>query len=1094
MDTSKIGSGAKGLKRTRKVFTCREGHQWEISINSTDGNVLQTVNCPICGAEASPSSVTHLPQADVETFTQQQPPPKPYNDWITVPGFEILGELGRGGMGVVYKARQLNLRRVVALKVLNSDNVGPKQAVQWQAEAEAVARLRNPNIVSIYDIGVVDKNYYLSLEFVEGGSLAQKAAGVPMAPEKAASIIETLARAIQCMHLRGVVHRDLKPGNVLLTSDGMPKITDFGLAKRLEEDAPTEEAAIMGTPSYMSPEQADGRVRDIGPVTDVYALGAILYELLTGKPPFKGETIIDTLEHVKTAPPIHPAQIIPNVPADLSAICLKCLEKDPAKRYSSAEALAEDLHRYLADEPILARRTCLRERVLKWTRRRPALAVLTTVCILLAVVGFAGILSQWREAHEQRKIAEKEMRIADEQRTIAQEEKLEADKARKSAEEHSQTANLALAFNRVALADREWTSNNAARAENLLESCPPNLRYWEWNYLNRLFHSHVFRMETDKGYINGVAFNHDGSLLAVAVGDYRKKGEVRIRDLDKGERSCVLKDNPAKITCVAFSPDKKFLACGSQSSVAFWNIEVKSPAKPEFALQGFKNEVTGVAFSKDGKFLATASKDHYVKVWDVDGKKVVASKEFDGDVNGAAFSHDGGKIALACNDNNAYIWDWKANESKPEPLADHHGPVTCVAFSADGNLIATGSQDKTVKIWNADNATLRLTIRGHSNWVLGIAFRSDGKELASGSADRTVKVWNTETGEENRTYRGHADRVLCVAYGPDGKLIASGSRDKSFMIWDARSEQAARSIPAGDKVILGLSFANNGKKLASASDDKRVKIWSMPDGKELAAFPHGERVNAVAFSPTEDRVATVGDEPIVRIWDVGTEKAIHSLVGHKGPVLAVAYSPDGKQLATGGTGKTVKIWDSQDGKLLHTLRDHIDKIHAIVYSRDGKQLASAGEDKKIRIWNPIDGKLLRTIDAHSERINALAFDNTGDRLASGSADDTVKIWDLKTGNFLRTCRGNTKDVLCVAFTPDNKSIVAGSGDLGVFVEPGTVRFWDAQTGQETLTLRGHDGPVYGLAFSPDGHILATASGDKTIRLWDATPHSDTELR
>jgi serine/threonine protein kinase len=308
--------------------------------------------------------------------------------WPEVPGYEILGVLGRGGMGVVYKARQVGLGRLVALKMIRaSGHAGPEEVARFRREAQAIARLHHPSIVQIYEVGESAGQPFFSLEFVDGGSLDQKLKGTPIPPLRAAELAEMLARAVHAAHLCGVVHRDLKPANVLMAGDGTLKVTDFGLAKRPDASGPqTTSGAIMGTPSYMAPEQAAGKTKEIGPAADVYALGAILYELLTGRPPFKAVTPLDTVLQVISEEPVPPSRLQPNVPRDVETICLKCLEKDRGARYASALELAEDLIRFRQGEPIQGRRASAWARSRKWVTRHPALTTLVASISLQLVV------------------------------------------------------------------------------------------------------------------------------------------------------------------------------------------------------------------------------------------------------------------------------------------------------------------------------------------------------------------------------------------------------------------------------------------------------------------------------------------------------------------------------------------------------------------------------------------------------------------------------------------------------------------------------------------------------------------------------------
>lgn len=401
--------------------TCPNGHQWEApAIADIDsGSTVAQENCPICGALPLTVNVAALQLSGTsagnqQVLSKQEAMPAQTPVERSIAGYDILSTLGHGGMGVVYKARQQGLNRIVALKMIRAGSeADPHQVARFKTEARAVAQLQHPNIVQIYDVnewrpaegGAATP--YFSLEYVDGGSLATKLKAVLPTPRQAAQICETLARAAHFAHQRGIIHRDLKPGNILLasvaagssverthgamaTDYGIPKITDFGLAKNLEprhgDSQPlTRSGDILGTPSYMAPEQAAGNTHAIGPATDIYALGAILYEMMTGRAPFSGKTTMETLHRVLSDDPVPPSLILPRIPRDLQTICMTCLHKDPGRRYASAEALADDLCAFLAGEPIKARPVTAWERALKWVLRRPASAfVLGTAVVVLA--------------------------------------------------------------------------------------------------------------------------------------------------------------------------------------------------------------------------------------------------------------------------------------------------------------------------------------------------------------------------------------------------------------------------------------------------------------------------------------------------------------------------------------------------------------------------------------------------------------------------------------------------------------------------------------------------------------------------------------
>jgi hypothetical protein len=705
--------------------------------------------------------------------------------------YELLEKIGHGGMGVVYKARQVGLNRIVALKmILAGPHADAAELNRFRAEGEAAARLQHANIVQVYEVGELDGQPYFSLEFVEGGSLAKKLAGGPLPARASAQLVETLARAVHYAHQRGIVHRDLKPANVLLqisdsqsrlskddvasdTQAVMPKIADFGLAKRLESDThQTGTGTLIGTPSYMAPEQADGRTGAAQAATDIYGLGAILYESLTGRPPFHGTSALDTLEQVRSVEPVPPSRLQPHVPRDLETICLKCLHKEPRRRYATAEALADDLKRFQAGESIHARASGPFERAVKWARRRPAVTALLAALLAVVLAAFTAVTLLWRHAADA--LDDTEQARID---LLAQQRLTEA----------------ALYDKLLLLARREWEALRFDQAKKYLLECSPERRDSEWHYLHRVLHARVLTYEP-KARVADVSFDRSGRWLATAG----SRGLV-ILDATNGREAVAI---PCNAFQVVFQGDDRLVAEGVSDKaknilgIAVWNIRT-GVKEGGFALAESWRTNTYLSPRGDAALTRGGRDGQAVLHWhDPLTGKLLHDLGPCGTMYPAVVSGDGARLAAL--DTNAAVvgglavvrvWDLPARKllstiSLPMKVST----LVALSVSGVGNRLAVvfregSSSPSQVKIFDTLSGKELLTFPVHAESVNGVLFCPEGRRLATAAQDRSVVLWDVTTGKELLTFREDSKAIFPKAFSPDGRRLAAVGTTKLY-VWD----------------------------------------------------------------------------------------------------------------------------------------------------------------------------------------------------------------------------------------------------------------------------------------------------------------------
>ncbi len=997
---------------------------------------------------------------------------------------------------------------------------------RFYAEARAAANLQHRNIVAIHEVGQHEGQHYFSMDYIEGKSLAQIVRENPLPADKASAYLKTIAEAIEFAHRQGTLHRDLKPSNVLIDSFDEPRITDFGLAKRIEGTAQiTVTGPITGTPSYMPPEQAGAYDGKVSPASDVYSLGALLYDLLTGRPPFLGENLVVTLNQVLNSEPVAPRLLSPEVPRDLETICLKCLQKDPQKRYPSAAALADDLGRFLRHEPITARPVSQWERGWRWCKRNPVIASLSATVVLLILVSAIGgpaltllATRNARDANENAKLASEERRRADAARIDAERSAAEAILQRREAESQRDNAEWQLYGTHIAEAQRDWDANNIEGAWHHLDSCRRDFRGWEYRYLYARFTKNQKTLTRSGGpVLTGLRFSSNGkwvaaigSLSIVKIWEASSGREVKtLEGLTLGEQSAVEFSPDGKriatqgsdgsvyiwdpiiprqlvaisaklIVNLAFSPDGKRIAGGfADGRVEFWNA---SNGQQVFTAKSKEPGVTIVKFSPVGKCAAFTLLDGSIKSWDpLTGREVVTFKVSASQVRSWALSPDAQWLAVGTTDNMIQAWDASSGRLVRTFKAER---LTDIDISPNGKRIVYGSEDGTVRICDLPSGQEIGELRGHSHRVSSVAFSPDGRQVASASEswNGTVLISDVSRSQDGLVLQGMGPS----AFSPDGNFIAAAGGDNVVKVWAAKNGEESLSLKCRENFAAPLAFAPDGERVALGG--RRGYVQFVDPATDLPANPIGAEgagtVTGVAYSADGHLIATASDDHICRIFDTSIDESTRAepitFKGHADCVSAVAFSPDGTRIATGSVDRTIKVWAVSNGKELFTFQGHSASVSSVAYSPDGKRIVSGSLDGTAKVFDAFSGHEFLTFREHRTPVNGVAFSGDGKRVASGSSDGSLKVWDASTGVEALTVKAHTRELTSVAFSRDNKWIASGSED-------GTIKIWDASNGAKVRTIKADLGGVGSLAFSPDGTRLAGGARDGLdVTIWNSS--------
>jgi WD40 repeat protein/tRNA A-37 threonylcarbamoyl transferase component Bud32 len=1064
-------------------------------------------NCPRCEAAARALDTVSDPVvAAYRESALAAPLATPSVAPERVGGYEILEELGRGGMGVVYKARHLKLQRIVALKMLLGGSfVTSDERSRFRIEAEAVARLRHPNIVQIYEVGEHDVDAglprpYFTLEYAAGGNLASRLAGRPQPPRQAAAWLEAMARAAHYAHQQGIIHRDLKPSNVLLTESGEPTLCDFGVAKLMTgSDLKTRSGTLLGTAEYMAPEQATEGEK-VGPAADVYSLGAILYTMLTGRPPFQGSNTLHILEQVRSQEPVQLRRLVPHLPRDLETICLKCLEKQASHRYASAGDLADDLRRFLADEPIRARPSSAWERGWKWAKRRPAIAGLLAAVILLAAVGVALVFGLWRGAEARVKIEREK-----EQESLRLLANVTLDHGLNLCERGETNQGLLLLARALDLSEQ-------AGAPELGRVARLNLAVWR----RRLVTPRAKLHHDDWAW--AVAFSPDGRV-ALTGG----KDNVARR---WNTRTGLPIDEPLRhrhpVWAVSFSPDGRTILTGSgndkihEGEARLWNAESGEPLSPPLP---HLDEVHVAVFSPDGKRFLTAC-DEEVRVYEAEAFATASDPSRTlpprrpflvlphpqpaqriEDIQPrlwAVFSPDGKYVLTGGEDGTARLWDAATGAARGEPMR-HDGPVLSMAYGPDGKTIVTGSYDGTARMWDAATCRQLGPNLLHLGRVLAVDIRFDGRFVATGSAvedrdphtgQRTVvggefRLWRPATGKLFGEPMRYSERVFAVAFRPHGGKLLVGAKDRAARFYSVIDGNILGKPLDHEGTVANVAFSPNGRLALTASaggdHSAHARLWELAPGdpvtwSEIKTGTDLRKAGMYAFAPDVSRFMAV-DGTNASEHDVISGEPAGPILKHREAVHSAAYCPDGRNLLTNEKRFGLRFWDRASGRQVGEY-PYAEEIIWYSFSANGEHVAIVGADHSVRVCQVPTGKPQGQPLRLTAEDTGLLLRPDGQVFYTHDSVDRVREWDINEGKLVRVHKapGLIRFIDLVGGRP---AVITGDGGH-------LERVWDLESSQPLSgPLADIAGDISWHAFSQDGSCILTGFWDRhNARLWD----------
>jgi WD40 repeat protein/serine/threonine protein kinase len=1076
--------------------------------------------------------------------------------------------VGSGGFATVHGARQLSTGRRVALKILH-DGMPEEVRARFRQEVEFLSRFDHPNIVGVVASGeetwsaprafsLASEDWwrefsrsnvktFIALDWIDGTTLEEAMKSERPLRERARWLHEA-AGALAAVHAAGLVHRDVKPSNLMLRADGSVVLMDFGIARSHGEARTlvTTTGHSLGTPAYMSPEQlraADAEV-EVGPATDIYSLCATFYEVLTGDRLYghdKDGGATGKTSKLAGVRPERPRRLVTGMPWELDVILMGGLEPEVADRYASMEALARDAGRFLRDEPIEYRRPSLWRRARLGYRRNRAVANVVGLSVAVIASGTGVYLRSLDEARKAAEASAAREKIAKDdalvERDKARFEQLRSEVAAVEAtlgELWTQRDLASVPRARIARATARVCSTSLALSKRVAPEANPEKADLEGRLADVRDSAHVLAAHTagelavvrrfgHRGAARGGVFSPDGQWIAAGLGAI-----VGVWERASGRLLGAFHGHTGAVTACAFSPDGGVvLTASSDRTLRLWE---RASGRLLLTLEGHSGEVSACAFSPDGREVLSASADRTLRLWDrATGRLSRTFEGHSGGVKACAFSPDGAEILSASEDRTLRRWD-RASGRLLATLEGHGGAVLCCAFSPDGKNVLSGSRDDTLRLCDRSSGRLVATFEGHASGIASCTFSPDGREILSASGDDTLRLWDPASGRLLGTFAGHSSTVWSGAFSPDGREVLSASEDGTVRLWDRASGRQLRVSECDTSVVTCCAFSPDGREILSGSWDRMLRLWDRATGRLVRTFlGPAKTILACAFSPDGASVLAASEDGTLRLWDRASGRLLATFEGHTDQVTCCAFSPDGGQVLSGSRDRTLRLWEASSGRLVRTFEGHTDHVTCCAFSPDGREVLSTSDDKTLRSWEAASGRLVRTFEGHKESPTSCAFSPDGLEVLSTSWDDVVRLWDRASGALVRTFDGPEAGVpfepeklmipeTC-AFSRDGREVLLASRShslrlwnradgrvLGTYqdgagqltscaVSPdgrevlaasadGMLRLWDRSSGRRVRTFEGHEDPVVSCAFSPDGGEILSGSADDSLRLWD----------